>query len=116
MGFELGFDIGGTFTDFALLNRESGELEIFKTLTTADNPEVGALDGLSRFLRECGLRHEELLNALSRHDAWSPIQSLSIGARLSALLTTAGFRDISGDAHASSAMRFMIYSCSIRRR
>ena len=26
MTFELGFDIGGTFTDFALLNTESGEL------------------------------------------------------------------------------------------
>ena len=56
-GYELGtrFDIGGTFTDFALLNTESGELEIFKALTTAEHPEVGALAGLATFLRECGI-------------------------------------------------------------
>ena len=93
MTFELGFDIGGTFTDFALLNTETGELEIFKVLTTRDRPEVGALHGMATFLAESGLRHEQLLNIF--HGTTLVANSLieQKGA-LVALLTTAGFRDI----------------------
>ena len=93
MTFELGFDIGGTFTDFALLNTESGELAIFKVLTTADRPEVGALDGMSTFLDQCGLRHEQLLNIF--HGTTLVANTLiEHNGALVGLLTTAGFRDI----------------------
>jgi N-methylhydantoinase A/oxoprolinase/acetone carboxylase beta subunit len=36
MGLRLGIDVGGTFTDFALLDPASGDLAIHKTLTTPD--------------------------------------------------------------------------------
>ena len=93
MTFELGFDIGGTFTDFALLNTESGELAIFKVLTTADRPEVGALDGVSTFLDQIGLRHEQLLNIFHGTTLVANTLIEHKGA-LVGLLTTAGFRDI----------------------
>ena len=93
MTFELGFDIGGTFTDFALLNTETGELEIFKVLTTRDRPEVGALDGMATFLAECGLSHEQLLNVFHGTTLVANALIEQTGA-LVALLTTAGFRDI----------------------
>ncbi len=93
MSFELGFDIGGTFTDFALLNRDSGELEIFKALTTPERPEVGALEGLARFLASCGLRHEELLNLFHGTTLVANTLIEQKGA-LVGTLTTSGFRDI----------------------
>jgi N-methylhydantoinase A/oxoprolinase/acetone carboxylase beta subunit len=93
MSFELGFDIGGTFTDFALLNAESGELEIFKVLTTPERPEVGALDGLSTFLAQCGLRHDQLLNIFHGTTLVANTLIEHKGA-LVGLLATAGFRDI----------------------
>jgi len=93
MAFELGFDIGGTFTDFALLNTESGELEIFKVLTTPEQPEVGALDGMSSFLSACGLRYEDLLNIFHGTTLVANTLIERKGALVGAL-TTAGFRDI----------------------
>lgn len=105
MGFELGFDIGGTFTDFALLNRDSGELEIFKALTTPDEPEVGALDGMLAFLRDRGLGHEALLNIFHGTTLVANTLIEHKGA-LVGLLTTAGFRDI---LEMRSEQRYAIY-------
>ncbi|HIJ36446.1 MAG TPA: hypothetical protein HPP59_04125, partial [Deltaproteobacteria bacterium] len=36
--YRLGCDIGGTFTDFVLLNDETGEIRINKCLTTPGDP------------------------------------------------------------------------------
>jgi len=105
MRFELGFDIGGTFTDFALLNMETGELEIFKALTTADEPEVGALDGLDRFLAQLQMRHDQLLNICHGTTLVANTLIEKKGA-LVGLLTTAGFRDI---LEMRSEQRYAIY-------
>ena len=105
MTFELGFDIGGTFTDFALLNRESGELSIFKALTTPERPESGALEGIAAFLEERGLRHEELLNVYHGTTLVANTLIERKGA-LVGVLTTAGFRDI---LEMRSEQRYAIY-------
>ena len=42
----VGVDIGGTFTDFALLKRATGELYIGKRLTTPDDPGRAFLEGI----------------------------------------------------------------------
>ncbi len=105
MALELGFDIGGTFTDFALLDRESGQLEIYKALTTPGQPEVGALEGLSTFLQGCGLRHEALLN-ISHGTTLVANTLIERKGALVGLLTTAGFRDI---LEMRSEQRYAIY-------
>ncbi len=46
MGLKIGIDVGGTFTDF-LVAWEDREPEIFKVLSTSDNPSVGVINGLS---------------------------------------------------------------------
>ena len=56
MGYELGFDIGGTFTDFALLDTDTGKLDIFKVLTTSEHPEAGALLGMTELLGNVRLK------------------------------------------------------------
>jgi len=44
--YKLGCDIGGTFTDFVLLNRETGRFEIHKVLTTPDDPSEAIETGI----------------------------------------------------------------------
>ena len=93
MGFELGFDIGGTFTDFALLDSAKGELKVFKALTTPEHPEVGALAGIQAFMQAAGLSPEQLLNVFHATTLVANTLIEHKGA-LVGLLTTAGFRDI----------------------
>jgi hypothetical protein len=37
MAYRLGIDIGGTFTDFALMDKEDGSLSLYKELTTPED-------------------------------------------------------------------------------
>jgi N-methylhydantoinase A len=37
----VGVDVGGTFTDFVSYDRESHALEVWKNLTTPDDPTLG---------------------------------------------------------------------------
>jgi N-methylhydantoinase A/oxoprolinase/acetone carboxylase beta subunit len=50
MSFRLGVDIGGTFTDFALFDEQSGTMRIHKQLTTPEDPSIAVLDGIGRVL------------------------------------------------------------------
>ena len=45
-GFRLGCDIGGTFTDFVLVNDKTGEFKIFKCLTTPSDPSEAVEKGI----------------------------------------------------------------------
>jgi len=86
--FDIGIDVGGTFTDVVLLGAD-GRIEVTKGLSTPDDQSVGAADaaaGLSLALG--GVRsivHGTTVatNAILERN----------GARL-ALVTTAGFRDV----------------------
>ncbi|MDP7666629.1 MAG: hydantoinase/oxoprolinase N-terminal domain-containing protein, partial [Rhodospirillales bacterium] len=53
--YRVGFDIGGTFTDFVLIDGKTGAMRIHKCLTTPNDPSVGALEGLEALLSEAGL-------------------------------------------------------------
>ena len=91
--YRLGIDIGGTFTDFVLLDEASGEISIEKCLTTGTRPEVGVFDGIDRL----GARHPGYLDRT--HDvnhATTLVTNVILerkGAR-TGLVTTRGFRDI----------------------
>ena len=42
----LGFDIGGTFTDLALLDHASGSVQVTKVPSNANNPAAAVKAGL----------------------------------------------------------------------
>ena len=44
MAFKIGIDVGGTFTDFLLMD-EKGNSEIYKVPTTPSDPSVGVMSG-----------------------------------------------------------------------
>ena len=46
--YRIGFDIGGTFTDFILLDTQRNDIRLHKCLTTPHDPSVGALAGPRR--------------------------------------------------------------------
>lgn len=50
MTHKLGIDIGGTFTDFALLDETTGHIAIHKQLTTPHEPSECVLDGARNIL------------------------------------------------------------------
>jgi N-methylhydantoinase A len=84
----VGTDIGGTFTDFVLYCRESGEIRFWKELTTPQDPIEAVMTGL----REVGD-----LNLVEKLRLGTTIATNALLTRRGATVayvTTAGFRDI----------------------
>lgn len=91
--FRLGFDIGGTFTDFVMIDVTTGEVHLNKQLTTPDDPSRAVIEGLEELLGRIGA---------SGSDVEIPVHATTLitnalierrGAK-TALLTTEGFRDV----------------------
>jgi membrane protease YdiL (CAAX protease family) len=91
--YRIGFDIGGTFTDFILLDTERHEIRLHKCLTTPHDPSVGALEGLTELLSAAGLSFADIGDAVHGTTLVTNTLIERTGARLG-LITTRGFRDI----------------------
>ncbi|MBT6273485.1 MAG: hydantoinase/oxoprolinase family protein, partial [Chromatiales bacterium] len=55
MSVRVGVDIGGTFTDFAVFNNDTGALHTLKVLSTPDNPGQEVLTGLQQLEERYGI-------------------------------------------------------------
>ncbi len=91
--YRIGFDIGGTFTDFILLDAERSDIRLHKCLTTPDDPSVGALQGLSELLDGAGLTLADISEIVHGTTLVTNALIERRGARLG-LITTQGFGDI----------------------
>ena len=58
--YRLGFDIGGTFTDFVMVDAIEGRIHLHKCLTTPEDPSVGALDGMLELLKRVDVELGEI--------------------------------------------------------
>jgi len=91
--YRLGCDIGGTFTDFVLLNDQTGELFINKCLTTPRDPS----DAVEQGIRELEVKLPGFIDKMDEviHGTTLVINSIieRKGAR-TGLITTRGFRDV----------------------
>ncbi len=89
----IGIDIGGTFTDFTVVDDATGEITVEKLLTSHDAPEITSLAGIDAL----AARQPSLLANTSAVIHATTLVTNTIlerkGAR-TALLTTEGFRDI----------------------
>jgi N-methylhydantoinase A/oxoprolinase/acetone carboxylase beta subunit len=108
--YRLAFDIGGTFTDFALLDTETGEIEIHKQLTTPDDPSRASLEGTSTLLKRNQLTAAALQNVIHGTTLVTNALIERKGAKV-ALLTTDGFRDILA---LRGEQRYDIYDLALR--
>ena len=91
--YRLGCDIGGTFTDFVLLDEADGSIRLEKCLTTPRDPAEAVLRGVGRFeARQPGIvaATRQIL-----HGTTLVINAVleRKGAK-TALITTEGFRDV----------------------
>jgi 5-oxoprolinase (ATP-hydrolysing)/N-methylhydantoinase A len=91
--FRIGFDIGGTFTDFVLLDRAQDRIRLHKYLTTPEDPSVGALAGLGELLAAEGIELSQVDEILHGTTLVTNAVIERRGARLG-LITTQGMRDI----------------------
>jgi N-methylhydantoinase A len=91
--YRLGCDIGGTFTDFVLVNDDTGDFQINKCLTTPGDPSDAVEQGIRQMLaRSPGFmpQIEEII-----HGTTLVINAIieRKGAK-TGLITTRGFRDV----------------------
>jgi N-methylhydantoinase A/oxoprolinase/acetone carboxylase beta subunit len=106
----LGVDIGGTFTDFTMVDAANGSVRIEKILTTTQAAERAVLAGVDRF------RSAET-DLLRRTDAVIHATTLVTNTILerkgsrTGLITTAGFRDL---LEIQREVRYDLYDLFIR--
>lgn len=91
--WRIGVDIGGTFTDVAIVNEQTGALGIAKTATTPKDFGLGVINGLEQAIAEYGIDTEKV--GLLSHATTIVTNALleEKGVR-AALITTRGFRDV----------------------
>lgn len=95
MGYKIGIDVGGTFTDF-LVSDESGNAEVFKVLSTPKDPSEGVYNGLKEIAAAKGLSLSELFDSVEIIVHGTTITTNAVltgkGAK-TGFITTRGFRD-----------------------
>jgi len=91
--YRLGCDIGGTFTDFVLLNDRTGEITIYKCLTTPKDPSDAVEHGIRQMEKTLPGFVKEMDEVI--HGTTLVINSIieRKGAK-TGLITTKGFRDV----------------------
>jgi len=91
--FRLGCDIGGTFTDFVLINDQTGEISIHKCLTTPQDPSDAVEAGIKAMAKRTAGFVEQLDEVI--HGTTLVINAIieRKGAK-TGLITTKGFRDV----------------------
>lgn len=95
--YTIGIDVGGTFTDFLVLNSENEEQLIEKSSTTPHDPSFGVLNGLASIAARLSLDTASLLERTSLIVHGTTVTTNAVltgrGAK-TGLITTEGFRDV----------------------
>jgi N-methylhydantoinase A len=90
--WRVGFDVGGTFTDF-VLQAPSGDLHVGKRLTTYPDPSIACLTGLEELRMRAGVEWRDIDQAVHGTTLGSNIVIERKGRGVG-LITTRGFRDV----------------------
>jgi N-methylhydantoinase A len=91
--WRLGFDIGGTFTDFVLQQVSTGAVFVGKEPTTPRDPSEGVVRGLAALLETARVRLAEVDQIVHGTTLGANLVIERRGAR-TFLVTTRGFRDV----------------------
>lgn len=92
-GVNIGCDIGGTFTDFVLIDEESGKVAVHKCLTTPRDPSEAMESGVKALSKAVGRPTKDVQSVIHGTTLVTNAVIERKGAR-TGLLTTAGFRDL----------------------
>ena len=75
----LSVDIGGTFTDFSLLELSTGRVMVNKVLTDPEKPDVALIAGASELLDNEGVDFDPAADGRSQHDAGDQLHNRAQG-------------------------------------
>jgi N-methylhydantoinase A len=95
MGYRVGIDVGGTFTDLICVTPD-GQVVLDKTPTTLDDQSIGVMDGLGQLAGRFGLGLEELcrqLDILVHGTTTADNTMIEMNGAPVGLLVTEGHRD-----------------------
>jgi len=95
MEYKIGIDVGGTFTDF-LLTSKDGSSEIYKVLSTPDDPSIGLMEGLAEMAKARNISLNEFIKDVETIVHGTTVTTNAVLTRRGAktgLLTTKGLRD-----------------------
>jgi N-methylhydantoinase A len=93
MGYRLGVDVGGTFTDVLLVDEETGVSHRAKTASTPADQSEGVLNGIRKVCRDAGIEMSEVAHVLHGTTVATNAILQGRGARVG-LVTTQGFRQV----------------------
>jgi N-methylhydantoinase A len=103
--YQLGIDIGGTFTDLVLLEKATGVLYFGKTLTTYPDPTLGILNGVAGLLEQHGKSIQEV-DTLIHGTTLVTNAVIERKGATTGFITTMGFEDV---LEIGREMRYDIY-------
>ncbi len=93
MGWTVGVDVGGTFTDFCAVDDSSGAVRLWKRPSTPENPAAAIVSGL----QELSAAHGIPLEQVTRFAHGTTVATNALIQRRGrpvAMVTTRGFRDL----------------------
>ena len=96
MRLRIGVDVGGTFTDFLVVD-EDGNAGIYKTSTTPEDPSIGFFRGLEKAALQHGLSLDSFLQQVETIVHGTTITTnatLTGDGANTGFITTRGFRDV----------------------
>jgi N-methylhydantoinase A len=101
----IGVDVGGTFTDFVLVDGKRGLIFTGKQLTTHGDPSQAICEGVERIVREAGLEIGDI-DGIVHGTTLVTNTLIERNGALVGLVTTKGFRDVLEVGH---EMRYDLY-------
>lgn len=93
MGYRVGVDVGGTFTDVLLIHEETGESWRSKVPSTPQDQSIGVIAGIQKARAEAGIAASELTHLLHGTTVATNAVLEGKGATVG-LMTTRGFRQL----------------------
>ncbi len=92
MGYKIGADIGGTFTDIILVNERGTRFQVTKVLTTPEQPDDAVLAGIRKATGQARTEGQAIAHVVHGTTLLTNALIERKGAK-TALITTRGFRD-----------------------
>lgn len=90
MTYRLGVDVGGTFTDFLLMNEETGQTFTAKVPSTPEDSSIGVLNGVAKICDESGINPSDIKFVMHGTTVATNAVLTGKGAKVG-LITTSGY-------------------------
>jgi N-methylhydantoinase A len=93
MSYRLGVDVGGTFTDFLLINESDGSTHTAKVPSTPEDSSIGVLNGVARICDQSGVNPKDIKLVMHGTTVATNAVLTGNGAKVG-LLTTQGYESV----------------------